>query len=391
MLLAGIIANHLTLDQFWNMNIQWDDLIQMILLLVSVIVCIYLYPVNIGCISLSSLMFVVFAIIILLSNLISKGYIAHQTYLLVFPLIYSIALFQVFNQVRSINYNKYLFTAIFISVFIELIYIGLQYSGLIINSNHTYKIGGSFGHPGYTACLMSLSVSILAYIMENRRHLRSLVYIIHGLVLISSIILESRTGILISLMTTVGILSPIIQLKFNKDLKWLLSTISITIAIFVAMLFKYSSTVGRTFIWRNCLSMILKKPLFGYGVGSFEREYNSFQTEVLKFSIDSDRKQLADHIQIAYNDFLEIGVETGIVGLTLFLFFWIFIFHENYKSGHLETANEFPIYYPLLGFVLAMCTWSIMKLLPYTILLSTLLIYSKYKTINKDIKNGYIS
>jgi hypothetical protein len=84
----------------------------------------------------------------------------------------------------------------------------------------------------------------------------------------------------------------------------------------------HSHSVGKLFIWEVTLGKIAEKPLFGYGVGRFEAEYNNWQAEYFQkypMEMDGPKGMAAGNTKYAFNEFLEIATETGVVGLILFL------------------------------------------------------------------------
>ena len=75
----------------------------------------------------------------------------------------------------------------------------------------------------------------------------------------------------------------------------------------------------RRMLWRSAQGMMRARPFTGYGPGAFPREYHPHQ---LAFrgpdGYGSDVEKESDH---AYNDYLELGSETGWPGLALWLLF----------------------------------------------------------------------
>ena len=70
--------------------------------------------------------------------------------------------------------------------------------------------------------------------------------------------------------------------------------------------------LGRKNIWIGTWKMFLAKPITGWGVGTFRQIFPKFRP--------SDYKLYAeDIVEHAHNEYLEILVETGIIGLLLFL------------------------------------------------------------------------
>ena len=72
--------------------------------------------------------------------------------------------------------------------------------------------------------------------------------------------------------------------------------------------------------WRGALRIIAENPLFGLGVGK-----SNFGTAVKKFH-DLDYRQ--DH---AHNTYLQISVETGLIGLAAFLWLFGSFFYHGFK------------------------------------------------------------
>jgi putative inorganic carbon (HCO3(-)) transporter len=75
---------------------------------------------------------------------------------------------------------------------------------------------------------------------------------------------------------------------------------------------------GRVYIWRIITAHIADIPLAGYGPGAFPLRFAEWETDYIRSNPDSpDRSYfgLQDH---AHNDYLEILVDNGIVGLIAF-------------------------------------------------------------------------
>ncbi len=108
-----------------------------------------------------------------------------------------------------------------------------------------------------------------------------------------------------------------------------LSFLLITIPSFALVYkFKQSSADGRLLIWKVSAKMISDKPIFGHGVDKFNAYYMNYQADYFKNNPDSPEIMFADNVQYAYNEFVKVGVEKGIFGLTLFLFvFFVTIFN----------------------------------------------------------------
>jgi tetratricopeptide (TPR) repeat protein len=106
---------------------------------------------------------------------------------------------------------------------------------------------------------------------------------------------------------------------------------------------KRDSADGRIFIWNNCVQMVKEKPFFGSGYNSFIKAYNDQQITYFKNNpTDIENGYLAADARYAFNDYLEIAVESGIVGLSLFLLFILFVFKKN-RFNKKSNSNVFLI------------------------------------------------
>jgi O-antigen ligase len=98
----------------------------------------------------------------------------------------------------------------------------------------------------------------------------------------------------------------------------------------------------RLMIDRDCLHMFLKRPLFGWGLGTFPIVYPGFRSFFTTFFVNQ-----------AHNDYLQLLVETGIAGFAVALWFLVSMFRQilsKLKDWN-ETANGTLTVAALLGCV----------------------------------------
>jgi len=80
--------------------------------------------------------------------------------------------------------------------------------------------------------------------------------------------------------------------------------------------FDLAANLGRSQIWRANVDMIAERPLLGWGYGNYKRFRAPFYA----------RYPSADKTAHAHNDFLQVWVDCGLVGLGAFLYvFWAII------------------------------------------------------------------
>lgn len=103
------------------------------------------------------------------------------------------------------------------------------------------------------------------------------------------------------------------------------------------------ANVGRTQIWRANLDMVRERPLLGWGYGNYKRFRAPYYA----------RYPEADTTAHAHNDFLQMLVDGGVVGLAAFVFLFSVVVREGWRiHARLPAAAE-PIRSVVLGGVLA--------------------------------------
>jgi len=75
------------------------------------------------------------------------------------------------------------------------------------------------------------------------------------------------------------------------------------------------SMAYRTIVWQNALEMVREKPLKGFGAGTFSVYYPAYSRKAFVDSVYDMSKQ----IQRAHNDYVQLTVELGLIGCSIFL------------------------------------------------------------------------
>ena len=137
-------------------------------------------------------------------------------------------------------------------------------------------------------------------------------------------------------------LQKIIKSKLNTMLK---KTVFVTIFIFITGLsvlglysMKKGSADGRLLIWKVTTKMIGQKPIFGYGYNRFGANYLNSQAAYFSKTGTESEAFVADNSTRAFNEYLQLAAETGIVGLLLLGAIAWFLFFE--KTGNMDTGNK---------------------------------------------------
>ena len=83
----------------------------------------------------------------------------------------------------------------------------------------------------------------------------------------------------------------------------------------------------RLTIDRDCLQMLIKRPFLGWGVGAFPIAYPGFRSFYTNFFVNQ-----------AHNDYLQLLVETGVVGFSIAIWFLVLVFRR--AAGKIRNWTE---------------------------------------------------
>jgi O-antigen ligase len=266
---------------------------------------------------------------------------------------------------RNIKFLLKLFagsTAFFILVcFFYAFYKSISFqNGILVFYQHppeaywiSYFFGSYFAvyqHPSYLALYVILSVliSFESWFDKNLRIPGRVVWLMTGIFLLISIyFLSSRSGLL-----TAIILFPVYFFyKLKRKRKGVIITLSILVVLFALFpIIRSNERVkiglnaisegslkqkaiqdGRVIIWRSALRIIKDNLIFGVGIGDVKTE---MKKEYLRVG---DQELIVKYYNV-HNQFLEVLVENGIIGLIFFLALMgymlrIAIYEKNFIYG----------------------------------------------------------
>lgn len=123
----------------------------------------------------------------------------------------------------------------------------------------------------------------------------------------------------------------IIKIRLTPFLKILFITIFIIIitGIIIGLYYiKPDSASGRFLIWKVTINMIADKPVFGHGNEKFAANYMEYQADYFIKNPGSKYIKVAGDNNYAFNDVLKLCSELGIIGLTITLLMFYFIFND---------------------------------------------------------------
>jgi O-antigen ligase len=270
--------------------------------------------------------------------------------------------------------RKTLYYGVYLVCFIQACYGFLQFFNLLSSNNPNFQITGSFENPAGFASVLAIGFPIGLFLIPKAKKVESYLVFTSLATLGFAVFLSgSRVGILSIFISSVVFFffqknswSRLKQFKFYK----LFSVLAVMLVIIVVFYFyhqKKDSADGRFLIWKVTSEMIIDKPLFGHGYGSFQLKYMNYQADYFKKNPNSDFAILADDVKQPFNEFIKVAVEFGIVGLFISLLLIVFLFwkiiNSKNEDRHLVISGliaflvlacfSYPLYYIAVWILLA--------------------------------------
>lgn len=242
-----------------------------------------------------------------------------------------------------------------------------------------YPVTGSFHNPGpYSACLV-MGLAIICIVLYRdvplarlgtfnpfQRHIlsqrKSEKWKSIEWVALQTILLIFTSLIIISMSRTAVIATTlcIFILFWDYIGRWKWWILGLCIAAGVGLYFlKSGSADGRMVINYVGMYAIADNPIFGNGVGSFFHKFAE-TTQVLALSATKIELDSVDVLEYAFNDWLRLVVELGIVGFLLAASIVVHTLRELWK-------NSLPLFLTLLTILIFSFFSYPMALLPYRI------------------------
>jgi len=179
--------------------------------------------------------------------------------------------------------------------------------------------------------------------------------------------------------------------SFKKVLLMLAILCLVSIMFYDLYGFKKGSADGRALIWQVSFNMIKEKPLFGQGLNGFQAHYMEYQAAYFKNHPGSPFSHLADDNHLAFNEFLRIWIEQGVIGLVLPMTMLYLLFFNN--KGERKKINKESEIIIAKAALLALFTFSLFSypMEGFQFKVSTLYfvaLVSKYSPTIKSIRIG---
>jgi len=258
----------------------------------------------------------------------------------------------------------------------------LQLYGFEQSNHGLFRLTGTFFNPGPYAGFLAVVTPVAFYLFFNHKvhegkQRRVLVKMVPALTLVMILLVlpatMSRAAWIAVLVGCIVVMSEKIKSAVERCNQRLLRAAIIVMAVSIILagaglyVLKKDSADGRLLTWKISLQTIAKHP-FGVGLGNFAGAYGETQAEYFASGQGSEtEKWVAGNPEYGFNEFLQIGVESGILALALFLAICILAIKNLLKN------SEFGVLGSLLALLVFACFSYPFSLWEFLVLLAFLL------------------
>ena len=229
--------------------------------------------------------------------------------------------------------NYFLFVLIGIGL-IEAIWGFKQLQGWTQSSHSLFRLTGSFFNPGPYSGYLAITLPIALGILLKQSK-RNILYYFAMLCILTIIVIlpagMSRSAWIAAICSCAWVYAMYrldwkrIKIEFIQHKKPYIICGFLGCVLFLAgstyfYTLKKDSADGRFLMWKVTAKAIQKYPVTGTGLGGFPAAYAEAQAEYMTSGKASEQeKWIAGCPEYAFNEYLQIGLEQGIIGLALFM------------------------------------------------------------------------
>jgi len=212
----------------------------------------------------------------------------------------------------------------------------------------------NFAHNASGSVYAVVSIFLIVFLLKERKKKLKILYAVMLVLCLVGLFLTKSRG-----SYTGFAVGALVVLWFNfRSVKKFIISILVMITVSIPLIFvsdafkriiqifdfKEANISWRFVLWERALYMFRQSPIFGVGFGrfndvDFSSRFNDFSFEklhvfvgypkVVSFFMDPNFDFSNAH---AHNSYLQYLAETGIVGLGLLVFFWIFMFRKMLRA-----------------------------------------------------------
>jgi tetratricopeptide (TPR) repeat protein len=254
-------------------------------------------------------------ILILISYCTIRGILSESSTLDISICLSLVLLYLIFQTQRT---ESNLLDFFFIGIaFCQAIYALLQYT-LILPTDHTFRILGSYGNP---AGLATSLICTFPLIFTFAKKYKTLTLLFSLVIFITIVLSESRAGLLsVTIVSCIYIFNNLPK-RIYPYKNYMLLGAAILSAMGCMYLFylKQNSAIGRTLMWNVTSTMIADDIAFGNGAYAFQKNYMLYQAEYFSRNPESNYALLASNMMSPFNEYLLFLAKYGLLGFSLFI------------------------------------------------------------------------
>lgn len=239
---------------------------------------------------------------------------------------------------------------------------------LYTNDYKWVMLTGSFDNvAGFSSCIVLAIPFCLKFLLVGRKDVKIMALTALVFCTIGVVTSQSRTGML-CLALCVFVYAP---RRYRLPVCFFILLCFLVLTFFL----KTESTTGRFFILLRSLDMIKAKPFLGWGPGGFSHNYMQIQADYFECNQDSHYAFYAGNIHHPLNEFVNVFVNYGYVGITILLFAIAYVVcYCNSKKNSIDKCYiavclviacyalfSYPFHYPFTLCVLMYTLYQIFK------------------------------
>lgn len=228
---------------------------------------------------------------------------------------------------------------------IEVIWGALQIYKVLPSPHQYYLVTGSFPNPGPYGGFLSICLPIALYLFLSSKNRFLKGYSFVSLVSLFSMLPASmsRAAWIAAFIGCCLVLCIYYQGRIKnfyhrhtKQFVILAIAAICLLGIFSVFAFylKENSVLGRLLVWKLCMYLLVDSKFLGVGLGCFSAAYGNEQIEYFSTSshVAPLEERLSDFPDYAFNEFIQIFVELGIVGFILLMMIFVSVFIKGIKE-----------------------------------------------------------
>ena len=196
---------------------------------------------------------------------------------------------------------------------------------------------GTFDNPaGFASCLcFSLP---FAFYVGHLPYGRIVSNVAIAMMITAICISGSRVGVITASVAIVLSLKASVRNTLWGKWKVVVASVLFCGLLIALYLVKQDSADGRILVWCVAFMMMMDAPLLGHGHGAVDREYMEYQADFLQRFPNEHWQMLADNTKHLFNEYLEVLVQFGLIGLLLVVISFLLLL-KAYKKCILDNTK----------------------------------------------------